>query len=178
MKLARSPLAPETLPKLETVGGLRGTALAAGLRYKGRDDLLLLHFPEGASVAGTLTRSKTPGAPVEWCKAHLPAGRAAALLVNAGNANAFTGRRGRTSVERSAEAVAEALACPREQVFLASTGVIGEPLQDDRMAAAIRTAAEGLGELDWSRAAGAITTTDTFRRLLHGAARSMASRSF
>ncbi len=162
MKLARSPLAPGSMPELEAVGGLRGIALAAGLRYQGRDDLLLLHFPEGASVAGTLTRSQTPGAPVEWCKAHLPAGRAAALLVNAGNANAFTGRRGRRSVERAAEAVAEALDCPPEQVFLASTGVIGEPLQDDRMVAAIRTAADGLGELDWGRAAGAITTTDTF----------------
>ncbi|WP_119166959.1 bifunctional glutamate N-acetyltransferase/amino-acid acetyltransferase ArgJ [Algihabitans albus] len=162
MKLARSPLAPDRLPELPSVAGVRGVAQAAGLRYRGRDDLLLLHFPQGASVAGVLTRSKTPGAPVEWCKAHLPAGRATALLVNAGNANAFTGRRGRVSVERAAEAVAQALNCPPGEVFLASTGVIGEPMQDDRLVAAIGTAAADLGKLDWARAAGAITTTDTF----------------
>jgi glutamate N-acetyltransferase/amino-acid N-acetyltransferase len=162
MALARSPLAPDGLAELPAVGGVRGVAHAAGLRYKGRDDLLLLHFPDGAAVAGVLTRSKCPGAPVEWCKKLLPHGRAEALLVNAGNANAFTGKRGRTSVERSAEAVAAALGCSAEGVYLASTGVIGEPLPDDRMAAAIGEAAGKLGEADWARAAGAIMTTDTF----------------
>ena len=162
MQLVRSPLAPVSLPELPPVAGVRGVALAAELRYRGRDDLLLLHFPQGAAVAGVLTRSKTPGAPVEWCKAHLPAGRASALLVNAGNANAFTGRRGRVSVERAAAAAATALGCSADEVFLASTGVIGEPLPDDRMTAAIAGAAGKLGEVDWAKAAAAITTTDTF----------------
>ncbi|MGP1254957.1 MAG: bifunctional glutamate N-acetyltransferase/amino-acid acetyltransferase ArgJ [Kiloniellales bacterium] len=162
MQLARSPLAPVSLPELPPVAGVRGVALAAELRYRDRDDLLLLHFPQGAAVAGVLTRSKTPGAPVEWCKAHLPAGRASALLVNAGNANAFTGRRGRVSVERAAAAAATALGCSADEVFLASTGVIGEPLPDDRMTAAIAGAAGKLGEVDWAKAAAAITTTDTF----------------
>ena len=162
MQLARSPLAPVSLPELPPVAGVRGVALAAELRYRDRDDLLLLHFPQGAAVAGVLTRSKTPGAPVEWCKAHLPAGRASALLVNAGNANAFTGRRGRVSVERAAAAVATALGCSAEEVFLASTGVIGEPLPDDRMTAAVGDATGKLGEVDWAKAAAAITTTDTF----------------
>ncbi len=167
MALARSPLAPERLPELSQVAGVRGVAHAGGLRYQGRDDLLLLHFPQGAAVAGVLTRSKTASAPVDWCRAHLPAGRAAALLVNAGNANAFTGTRGRISVERAAAAAAEALGVPPEQVFLASTGVIGEPLPDERMTAAIGAAATRLGEskaqgVDWARAAGAIMTTDTF----------------
>lgn len=160
--MVRSPLAPVSLPELPPVAGVRGVALAAELRYRGRDDLLLLHFPQGAAVAGVLTRSKTPGAPVEWCKAHLPAGRASALLVNAGNANAFTGRRGRVSVERAAAAAATALGCSADEVFLASTGVIGEPLPDDRMTAAIGGAAGKLGEVDWAKAAAAITTTDTF----------------
>ena len=162
MQLARSPLAPVGLPEVPPVAGVRGVALAAELRYRDRDDLLLLHFPQGAAVAGVLTRSKTPGAPVEWCKAQLPGGRASALLVNAGNANAFTGRRGRVSVERAATAVATALDCSVEEVFLASTGVIGEPLPDDRMTAAVGSAAGQLEEVDWAKAAAAITTTDTF----------------
>ncbi len=162
MALARSPLAPETLPELPPIGGVRGIAHAAGLRYAGRDDLLLLHFPHGAAVTGVLTLSKCPGAPVEWCKRQLPAGRADALLVNAGNANAFTGRRGRVSVERAAQAVAQALGCSPEGVYLASTGVIGEPMPDDRLADAVAAAAGQLDEVDWAKAAGAIMTTDTF----------------
>jgi glutamate N-acetyltransferase/amino-acid N-acetyltransferase len=162
MALARSTLAPERLPDLPEIGGVVGTAHAAGLRYAGRDDLLLLHCPKGAAVAGVLTRSKCPGAPVEWCKALLPVGRANALLVNAGNANAFTGKRGRASCERSAQAVAQALGCPAEGVYLASTGVIGEPMPDEKLTRAIGEAAAGLGPVDWAKAAGAVMTTDTF----------------
>ena len=123
-----SPLAPERFPAIPPVRGARWATLPAGLRYRGRDDLMLLELAPGSSVAGVLTRSTTAGHPVLWCRAVLPRGRARAAIVNAGNANVFRGAEGDAAVRAEAEAVAGALGCAPEEVLVASTGVIGEPL--------------------------------------------------
>ena len=111
--------------------GVRIAACAAGIRYPGRTDLLLALFEPTTTVAGVLTRSKTASAAVEWCRAHLKHGMARALVVNSGNANAFTGLRGREAVTRTAQAAAEIADCLEADVYIASTGVIGEPLDPD-----------------------------------------------
>jgi glutamate N-acetyltransferase/amino-acid N-acetyltransferase len=128
---------------MPAVAGVRFATAAAGIKYRDRTDVLLVALDEGTEVAGVFTRSKCPSAPVEWCRANLAAGRARALLVNSGNANAFTGMKGRETVRRSADHVARALGIDPSTVFLASTGVIGEPLD----------------------AARAIMTTDTFPKV-------------
>jgi glutamate N-acetyltransferase / amino-acid N-acetyltransferase len=159
-----SPFTPHGDPAVLPVAGVRLATAAAGIKYAGRTDVLLMALDEGTSVAGTFTQSACASAPVDWCKAHLSGGQARALLVNSGNANAFTGMKGRQSVERSADIVAESLAVSAEQVFLASTGVIGEPLTAEKFAGVMT----GLvGDLDggsdrWVDAARAIMTTDTF----------------
>ncbi len=134
---SRSPLAPKRFAKLPEVPGVRIAAQSCGLRYSGRDDVMMAEFDRGTTVAGVLTRSLSAAAPVEWCRAALPKGRARALVVNAGNANAFTGRAGTKSVERSVAAAAKLIGCARREVFVASTGVIGEPLADERITDAL-----------------------------------------
>ncbi|MHC8509873.1 MAG: bifunctional glutamate N-acetyltransferase/amino-acid acetyltransferase ArgJ [Rhodospirillales bacterium] len=157
-----SPLAPARFPDLPAVAGVRLAAAAAGVKYQGRDDVLLCAFDPGTAVAGVLTRSKTASAPVEWCRRHLRGGEARALLVNSGNANAFTGRAGEGAVERSAAAVSQVLDCAHGQVFAASTGVIGEPLDDARIAAVMDDLKADLAPGGFEAAARAIMTTDTF----------------
>ena len=122
---ARSPLAPAAFPSLPAIDGVRFAAAEAGIKYKGRRDVLLAIFDKGTTVAGVFTTSKCPSAPVDWCKAALKSGKARALLVNSGNANAFTGKRGRATTRISAGMVAAILGCKPKDVFLASTGVIG-----------------------------------------------------
>ena len=162
MATAVSPLAPARFPDLPPVSGVRLATAAAGIRYAGRTDVLLALFDAGTSVAGVLTRSKCPSAPVDWCRARLKAGRARALVVNSGNANAFTGKTGREAARFTAELAAKAIGCKPNDVFLASTGVIGEPLKaaafDGVMEALVKGAAPGR----WRDAAAAIMTTDTF----------------
>src|ERR1700761_6063665 len=128
VKPAVSPLAPKTTPTLPRIAGVKLAAGASGVRYQGRDDVMLAVLPAGATIAGVLTRSKTSSAPVDWCKKNLPRGKVRAIIVNAGNANAFTGKAGDKAVEESTRAVAQALGSPRNEVFMASTGVIGQPL--------------------------------------------------
>src|SRR5579884_3478696 len=123
-----SPLAPKSLPDMPEIAGVRLATAAAGIRYRDRTDVMLAVFDQGTSVAGVFTRSKCPSAPVEWCRARLKGARARALVVNSGNANAFTGKNGRTAVRLTAALAAKAAGCRRDEVFLASTGVIGEPL--------------------------------------------------
>ena len=122
-----SPLAPAAVPGLPPLAGVRLAAAAAGIRYAGRTDVLLALFDPGTSVAGVLTRSKCPSAPVEWCREKLKSGKARALVVNSGNANAFTGKNGREATSFTAALAARASQCKPNEVFLASTGVIGEP---------------------------------------------------
>jgi glutamate N-acetyltransferase/amino-acid N-acetyltransferase len=163
--LERSPLAPATLPALPAVAGVRLAAAACEIRYKGRKDAALIAFAPGSTVAGVFTRSLAPGAPVDLCRKHLKGGKARAILVNSGNANAFTGRLGKAACDRSATAVAEALGCKRSEVFLASTGVIGEPLPVEKLVAGLGALVRDLGPDGWRGAAEAIMTTDTFPKL-------------
>src|SRR6187399_3756248 len=128
MSSAVSPLAPTNVPDMPVIAGVQLATAAAGIRYKGRTDVLLAVMDKGTAVAGVLTRSKCPSAPVEWCRAKLKGGKARALVVNSGNANAFTGKTGRTAVAFTAKLASQATGCKPAEVFLASTGVIGEPL--------------------------------------------------
>jgi len=161
----RSPLAPETEPSLPPIPGVRLAARACGVRYQGRTDVCLMEFTPGTTIAGVLTRSLTASAPVDWCRQALKGGRARAILVNSGNANAFTGRAGEASVRRCAAAAAAALGCAEGEVFLASTGVIGEPLAEERITAGLPDLTAALAEDGWAAAAAAIMTTDTFPKL-------------
>ena len=158
-----SPLAPGRFPELPEIGGVRVATTNAGIRYKGRDDLLLAELAPGTAIAGALTRSLTASAPVEWCREALAGGRARAIVVNSGNANAFTGRLGRTAVERTVAAAAAGLGCAEGEVFVSSTGVIGEPLPAERtIVEKLPGLVEALAPGAWEAAARAIMTTDTF----------------
>lgn len=163
--MAISPFAPETLASLPPVEGVRLAACEAGIRYKGRTDLVLAVFTPGTSVGGVATRSKTAAAPVDWCRERLAGGEARALVVNSGNANAFTGMRGRAAVEATAAAAAAAAGCAPAEVFLASTGVIGEPLDPDRFTGKLGELAASAREDGFADAARAIMTTDTYPKL-------------
>ncbi|EPX84120.1 glutamate N-acetyltransferase [Rubellimicrobium thermophilum DSM 16684] len=157
-----SPLAPARFPDLPPVRGVRFAAAEAGVRYKGRTDVMLAVMEE-ATVAGTFTRSATRSAPVRDCEAKLPLaeGGPAAFLVNSGNSNAFTGRRGEAAVAGLCAAASGLLGIPGGRIFTASTGVIGEPLPWERIAAVPPTLRDRLGP-DIEGAARAIMTTDTF----------------
>jgi glutamate N-acetyltransferase/amino-acid N-acetyltransferase len=167
----RSPLAPAAEPKLPALAGVRLGARACGVRYKGRTDVCLIEFTPGTAIAGVLTRSLCASAPVDWCRKALKGGKARAILVNSGNANAFTGKLGDASVRRTVAAAAGELGCRREEVFVASTGVIGEPLPDERITAALPDLAADLAVDRWAAAAAAIMTTDTFPKLATRTAR-------
>jgi glutamate N-acetyltransferase/amino-acid N-acetyltransferase len=160
-----SPLAPKTYPELPQIAGVRFATAEAGIKYKGRTDVLLAAFDEGTTVAGVFTSSKCPSAPVDWCRQSLKGGVARGLLVNSGNANAFTGMKGRHTVEVSADLAARALGVNAGEVFLASTGVIGEPLDPQKFDAVTREMAGRLGSGRWMDAARAIMTTDTYPKL-------------
>src|ERR1700737_4989176 len=123
-----SPFAPKHVPDMPEVAGVRLATGSAGIKYQGRTDVLLALFDKGTTVAGVLTRSKCPSAPVEWCRAKLKGGKARALVVNSGNANAFTGKTGRAATAFTSKLASQAAGCKPGDVFLASTGVIGEPL--------------------------------------------------
>lgn len=157
-----SPLAPDGLPHLPPIAGVQLAAGKAGIRYPDRIDLLLVTLEPGTQAAGVFTRSKAPSAPVDWCRHILPTGQGRALVVNSGNANAFTGKRGVAAVEGTVAAVTAQLGCPRESVWLASTGVIGEPLPYERIEAALPALTSALSPTSWEDAARAIMTTDTF----------------
>jgi glutamate N-acetyltransferase/amino-acid N-acetyltransferase len=171
MAHAVSPLAPTTVPDLPPLEGVRFATAEAGIRYANRRDVLVMLFPKGTQAAGVFTRSKCPSAPVDWCRAALAGGTARALVVNSGNANAFTGKAGARAVKATAEIAAKAVGCKPKQVLLASTGVIGEPLDatkfDGPVADCVARAAEG----PWIDAARAIMTTDTFPKVATAKAR-------
>jgi glutamate N-acetyltransferase / amino-acid N-acetyltransferase len=160
-----SPLAPKSYPEMPAIEGVRFASGAAGIRYKDRSDVLLVLMSEGTQVAGVFTKSKCPSAPVDWCRAKLKKGRARALVVNSGNANAFTGKRGVDSVRFAARLAAQATGAPENEIFLASTGVIGEPLDASKFDGVLdKLAAEARPDA-WLDAARAIMTTDTFPKV-------------
>ncbi|MEQ8506863.1 MAG: bifunctional glutamate N-acetyltransferase/amino-acid acetyltransferase ArgJ [Rhodospirillales bacterium] len=161
-EIKRSPLAPESFPNIPPIGGVRVATRACGVRYKGRTDVLLVELTDETQVAGVFTKSLTASAPVEWCRKSLPGGIANGLIVNSGNANAFTGRVGEEAVEQVVEAVADRLACRPSRVFAASTGVIGEPLNFQAITDELDALKADLAPGKWDEAAAAIMTTDTF----------------
>ncbi len=156
---------------MPAIAGVRLATAAAGIRYAGRTDVLLTMFEPGTTAAGVFTRSKCPSAPVEWCRAHLKTSKTRALVVNSGNANAFTGKSGRDACKFTAQIAARAIGCKPADVFLASTGVIGEPLKaqafDGVMEGLVTRAQAG----DFLAAARAIMTTDTFPKVATAAAK-------
>ncbi len=166
-----SPLAPTDVPDMPVISGVKLATAAAGIRYQGRTDVLLAVMDKGTTVAGVFTQSKCPSAPVEWCRAKLSSGRssrggfARALVVNSGNANAFTGKTGRQATTLTASIAAKALGCSPNEVFLASTGVIGEPLDATKFNGVLGTLAENAAPGEWMEAAKAIMTTDTFPKV-------------
>jgi glutamate N-acetyltransferase/amino-acid N-acetyltransferase len=162
---AVSPLAPTDVPAMPALAGVRLATAAAGIRYKDRTDVLLAVFDPGTTVAGVFTRSKCPSAPVEWCRDILKGGKARALVVNSGNANAFTGKTGRVATKLTADIAAKALGCKPGDIFLASTGVIGEPLDARKFDGVLGTLAENAEPDGWMDAARAIMTTDTFPKV-------------
>ena len=135
MSTAISPLAPKQVPDMPAIAGVRIATAQAGIRYANRTDVLLALFEPGTTTAGVFTQSKCPSAPVEWCRAKVKAGKARALVVNSGNANAFTGKSGRAATKLTADIAAKTTGCKAAEIFLASTGVIGEPLDASQIRA-------------------------------------------
>uniref|UniRef100_UPI00177A8201 bifunctional ornithine acetyltransferase/N-acetylglutamate synthase n=1 Tax=Mesorhizobium mediterraneum TaxID=43617 RepID=UPI00177A8201 len=165
MSATISPLAPKKYPEMPDIEGVRIATAEAGIKYKNRTDLLAMVFDAGTTVAGVFTRSKCPSAPVDFCRQNLAQGKARVLVVNSGNANAFTGNKGRASTAMTGEAAAKAAGCTPDEVFLASTGVIGEPLDAGKFSHLLAGLVKA-GRPDlWTEAAKAIMTTDTYPKL-------------
>jgi len=144
------------------IEGVRFATAAAGIRYKNRTDVLLVALDKGTVAAGVFTKSKCPSAPVDWCRKVLAGGKARAVVVNSGNANAFTGKTGAQAVKLTADIAAKALGCRPGEIFLASTGVIGEPLDATKFDGVLADCAARAQAGPWIEPARAIMTTDTF----------------
>ncbi|MBD9390432.1 bifunctional glutamate N-acetyltransferase/amino-acid acetyltransferase ArgJ [Agrobacterium sp. AGB01] len=165
MSVAVSPLAPKSYPEMPSLRGVRMATAAAGIKYKNRTDVLMMVFDKPASVAGVFTKSKCPSAPVDFCRANLAHGVARAVVVNSGNANAFTGVKGKQATTLTAQSAAAAVGCGENEVYLASTGVIGEPLDATKFAGVLgQMHSEATGDF-WKQAAEAIMTTDTYPKV-------------
>jgi len=166
-----SPLAPKRYPKMPEVDGVRIAAAEAGIKYKNRKDLMVMVFDEGTAAAGVFTRSRCPSAPVEFCRKNLAGGKARVLVVNSGNANAFTGKKGRETTAATALAAAKAAGASEDEVFLASTGVIGEPLDPGKFSHLLGDLTKRAEPKAWEEAARAIMTTDTYPKFVTATAR-------
>jgi glutamate N-acetyltransferase/amino-acid N-acetyltransferase len=160
-----SPLAPKKYPKMPSIDGVRIATAEAGIKYKNRTDLLAMVFDEGTTVAGVFTKSKCPSAPVDFCRQNLGAGKARILIVNSGNANAFTGRKGRDATTLTGQTASKAVGCASSDVFLASTGVIGEPLDATKFEPLLAGMVRDGKPDQWLDAAKAIMTTDTYPKV-------------
>ncbi len=147
---------------MPAIDGVRIATAEAGIKYRNRTDLLVMVFDKGTEVAGVFTRSRCPSAPVDLCRANLPGGKAGVLVVNSGNANAFTGQKGRATTSATAKAAAAAAGCGEGEVFLASTGVIGEPLDPAKFTGLLGEMAKSAEPARWDEAGKAIMTTDTY----------------
>jgi len=165
MSAALSPLAPTHYPDLPPIEGVRFATAEAGIRYKNRTDVLLVALDAGTQAAGVLTRSKCPSAPVDWCRTVLKKGTARGLVVNSGNANAFTGQTGAEAVKHTAQIAAQALGCAPDDILLASTGVIGEPLDASKFDGVLQACLSRAATTPWIEPARAIMTTDTFPKV-------------
>ncbi|BAV63761.1 bifunctional glutamate N-acetyltransferase/amino-acid acetyltransferase ArgJ [Sphingobium cloacae] len=165
----RSPLAPSAFPPLPSIAGVVPRVARARYKEWDRCDLTYVELSEGTAVAGVTTQSKCPSPEVEWCRDAIPLGEARALVVNAGNANAFTGHRGRAAVEAIAAKVANRLDCKPSDIFVSSTGVIGVPLPVEKAEAGLE-AAFAAPACSWEEAAQTIGTTDTYPKGAHASA--------
>src|ERR1700730_10181816 len=160
---APSPLAPARFPDLPPIDGVKLATAHCGIRYEGRRDLMVAVLDPGTTVAGVFTRSIMPGAPVDWGRGCLKRGQARAIVVTSGNSNVFTGRAGRAVVEETAKTMAKLVGADPREVYVASTGVIGDPPPADKIIGALAPAAAA-APIGWSEAAQAILTTDTFAK--------------
>jgi glutamate N-acetyltransferase/amino-acid N-acetyltransferase len=165
MAVSISPLAPKSVPHLPPIKGVRLATAAAGIKYQNRTDVLVALLDSGTVVAGVFTKSKCPSAPVEWCRAKLKGAKPRALVVNSGNANAFTGKTGREACRFTAEIASRAIGCKPADIFLASTGVIGEPLNAKAFDGVMEGLVAAAKPEPWLDAAKAIMTTDTFAKV-------------
>ena len=165
MSATVSPLAPTSYPDMPSIRGRRMATAAAGIKYKNRTDVLLMAFDRPAAVAGVFTQSKCPSAPVDFCRSNLAHGVARGVVVNSGNANAFTGLKGKAATELTAKSAAAALDCGEDEIYLASTGVIGEPLDATKFSGVLGNMAAGATGDFWLEAARAIMTTDTYPKV-------------
>jgi len=171
MSTTVSPLAPKSFADLPPIEGVRLATAAAGIKYQNRTDVLLALLDPGTVAAGVFTKSKCPSAPVEWCRAHLKGAKPRALVVNSGNANAFTGKTGRQACKFTAEIASRAIGCKPADVFLASTGVIGEPLNAKAFDGVMEGLVVAAKPEPWLDAAKAIMTTDTFPKVATASAK-------
>ena len=160
-----SPLAPPNYPTMPAIDGMRLATAEAGIKYKGRADVMMMIFDSEVSVAGVFTKSKCPSAPVDFCRANLSRGTARILVVNSGNANAFTGKKGAIATAMTGQTAAKAAECDISSVYLASTGVIGEPLDASKFTGVLETMATNARPDLWLDAAKAIMTTDTYPKV-------------
>jgi glutamate N-acetyltransferase/amino-acid N-acetyltransferase len=156
-----SPLALP-MPEMPPVPGVQVATGMAEIRYRAREDVMAMAFPAGTTAAGVFTKNRCPGAPVEWSRAALKGGKARGLVVTSGNSNVFTGKAGRETCARTAEEAARILGCKPKEIFLASTGVIGERLPTEKLVGALPKVFAAVAEAGFDHAARAIMTTDTF----------------
>ena len=164
MALKKSPLAPERFPDIPAIAGVQIAGRACGLKRSGAKDLMLAVLAPGTTVAGVFTKSLCSSAPVDWCREALAGGSVRAIVCNSGNANAFTGKAGDTTVQETTAAAVKLLGCGEREIFLASTGVIGVPVGTDHIGSRLPDLASHLSESAWLDAAQAIMTTDTFAK--------------
>ncbi len=170
MLLKRSPLAPDTFPDMPSIDGVQMWVAETGAKYENRPDVLLVKLAENSSVAGVFTKSTAPGAPVDWSKQCLARGASGGLLVSAGNANVFTGAQGHEDVREMARYGANALGCEADDVYVCSTGVIGEPLDLGPLSKVFTQNSFMNTDATWEQAAQAICTTDTYSKGAHAQA--------
>tara|TARA_B100000029_G_scaffold479151_1_gene525913 strand:- start:21319 stop:22566 length:1248 start_codon:yes stop_codon:yes gene_type:complete len=159
-----SPLAPKKFPNINPVPGLRLCGQAVGLKSSGDKDLMIAELVKGTKIAGVMTNSRCPSAPVDWCRTILPKGTARAIIVNSGNANAFTGASGNQVVTSTVSRASKLFNCSPNEIYIASTGVIGEPLLEDEIAEKLSKVVTRLSPTSWKSASEAIMTTDTFAK--------------
>jgi len=164
MSMPVSPLAPTHWSILPPLKGVRLGCVEAGIKYKGRKDLTVIDFGEPTNIAGVFTKSMCPSAPVDWCKSILASGKVRCIIINSGNANAFTGAKGQEAVIQTTSAATKVFGYHPQEIYLASTGVIGEPMDASEFATFLEKAKSVANEDGWDEAAKAIMTTDTYHK--------------
>lgn len=166
MKIPKSPFYPKNFPEMPKIKGATMAVEKAGIRSSGKNDILVIEFIQGTSVAGVFTTSYAASSNIEHCRKILPFGKARVLIVNSGNANVASGSAGYKAVEEIVNLCTDLFECKREEVYFSSTGIIGKPLPVDKMKVAIEKAAKNLNSNLWEDAATSIMTTDTYHKMV------------